>query len=104
MGFLGPLIVWLIKRDDDAFVEDQAREALNFQLSLLVFLIGAIALMIAGIVTHASIIVISAILLFAIGIYSFIFSIVGGVQSAQGRLYRYPVTVRFIGPRNDPVA
>ncbi|MGI9666925.1 MAG: DUF4870 domain-containing protein [Acidimicrobiia bacterium] len=99
MGFLGPLVIWLIKRNDDPFVEDQSREALNFQLTLFAYFVVAMALMIAGIFVHGAVVAVAIIAFIGLAIFGLIFTIVGGVQSAQGRLYRYPANIRFVSPR-----
>ena len=84
---LGPLVVWLLKKDDSSFVADQAKEALNFQLSLTLYTLIAFVL-----------------LFFLVGLFAFpvllaahiVFSIVGAVQASEGKVYRYPLTIRFV--------
>lgn len=87
LGFIAPLVIWLIKRDEDAFVEVHAREALNFQISFLIYMIvsGILILVIIGIV-----------LLAAVAIWGLIVMIVAGVKAASGQLYRYPFIIRFV--------
>jgi uncharacterized Tic20 family protein len=86
---LGALFIWLIKRDEDTFVEFNSREALNFQLSMLIY----------GLVSALLIIVfIGIVLLLAVGIFSFMMAIVAGVKSANGELYRYPLSIRMVKP------
>jgi uncharacterized Tic20 family protein len=89
LSFLGPLIVWLIKRDEDPFVEEHAREALNFQISVLIYAI------ISGFLV---IIVIGIFLLIALAIFAFVVSIIAAIKAANGELYRYPLTIRLINP------
>jgi len=93
LAIIGPLFVWLIKRDEDEYVEDQAREALNFQLSLLIY----------GIVSAILIIVIIGILLLvAVAIFGLVWSIIAAVNAANGVRYRYPLTMRMVkGPSSD---
>jgi len=87
---LGSLFVWLIKRDEDPFVEFHSREALNFQLSMLIY----------GLVSVLLIIVFVGILLiFAIGVFSFVMATIAGIKAANGELYRYPLTLRMVKPR-----
>jgi len=84
---LGPLIVWLVKRDTLPFVNDQAREALNFQIT--VFL--------AGIVCTALIFVLIGIpLLVALGLFDLVFVIIAAVKANEGVAYRYPICLRLI--------
>lgn len=86
---LGALFIWLIKRDEDPFVEFNSREALNFQLSMLIY----------GLVSALLVIVlIGIVLLLAIGIFSFVMAIVAAVKAANGELYRYPLTMRIVKP------
>ncbi len=86
-NFLGPLILWLIKKDDDAFIDEQGKEALNFQ----------IAVMLAGIIAGAtSCIGIGLILLPVVGILDLVFSIMACVAASKGQHYRYPVSIRLV--------
>ena len=86
-NFLGPLILWLLKKDDDAFVDEQGKEALNFQITL----------MLAGIVAGAlSCIGIGLILLPVVGIADIVFSIMACVAASKGKHYRYPVSIRLV--------
>lgn len=92
--FLGPLIVYLIKKDEDPFVADQAREALNFNLSALLYEV------VLGILTVVLLLVLVGLLLIpvliALAIAHVVFAIIGGLQANKGVAYRYPLTIRFI--------
>ncbi len=86
-NFLGPLILWLVKKDDDAFIDEQGKEALNFQITL----------MLAGIVAGAtSCLGIGLILLPVIMILDLVFSIMACVAASKGQHYRYPVSIRLV--------
>lgn len=87
LGFIAPLVIWLIKRDEDTFVEYWAREALNFQLTLLIWII-------IGIVTL--IIIVGIFILIAVGIAALVLAIIAGVKAASGEFWRYPLTIRFV--------
>lgn len=87
LSFIAPLVIWLIKRDEDPYVEYWSREALNFQLSLLIWII-------VGIVTI--IIVVGIFILIAVGIGALVLAIVAGIKAASGDLWRYPLTIRFV--------
>jgi uncharacterized Tic20 family protein len=88
VGFvLGPLIVWLIKKDDDPFIDEQGKESLNFQITMI------LAALVSGILT---LVVVGFFLLVAVGILMIVFPIVAGVKAAAGEHYRYPFTIRFI--------
>jgi uncharacterized Tic20 family protein len=79
-----PLIIYLIKKDQSSFVTDHAREALNFQLTMTL----------AGIVLFITIV--GILLLWVLGIVVLVFVIVASVKASEKRLYRYPMTIRFI--------
>jgi hypothetical protein len=84
---LGPLIVWLIKRDQSQFVNDQGKEALNFNISFLL----------AGVVCGALVFVLIGILLgVALFFYWLAMTIVAGIKASEGIRYRYPFTLRLI--------
>ena len=86
-SFLGALVIWLIKKDDSPFIAQEAKEALNFQITLL------IGHMIAGLLM----ILLIGFLLFPIlwGI-NIIFSILGAVAASKGQSYRYPFAIRLV--------
>lgn len=87
LSFIAPLIIWLIKRDEDAFVEGHGREALNFQISIIIYAIVSAILII---------VLIGIVLLLALGVFVLVFQIVAGVKAATGQEYRYPLTIRFV--------
>jgi uncharacterized Tic20 family protein len=87
LGFLGPLIFWLIQKEKMPFVDDQGKEALNFQLAVLI----------ASIISAATAcIVIGFILMPVVIIGNIVFSIIAAVAANKGEAYRYPITIRFI--------
>lgn len=90
IGFIGPLIVWLIKRDEDPFVEEHAREALNFQISLLIYMVVSMILII---------VIIGIFLAIGFAIFGFVVMIIGAVKAANGDAYRYPLSIRFINQK-----
>jgi len=87
LAFLGPLVVWLIKRDEHPFVALHSREALNFNLSVLIY--GAVAFLL-------SLVLIGIPILIAIVVAWLVLTIVAAVKAANGEEYRYPLTIRFI--------
>jgi uncharacterized Tic20 family protein len=86
-NLIGPLIVWLVKRDQSAFVADQGKEALNFNISV----VGA------AIICALLVFVFIGILL---GVALFIFwltmTIVAAIKASEGVRYRYPFAVRLV--------
>ena len=85
-ALFGPLVIWLMKRDDP-FVESQAKEALNFNISYMIY----------GFVAGLSIILLVGLVLLPIVLVLwFVLVIVATVKVAAGETYRYPMTIRFI--------
>jgi uncharacterized Tic20 family protein len=84
LPFLGPLVVWMMKKDESAFVGDQAKEALNFQLAVLI----------ASLICLATCILSPLVIVVAIG--GLVYSIIGAMEANKGVLYRYPYTIRLI--------
>ena len=85
---LGPLIIWLIKRNEMPFVDDQGKESLNFQIS--VFILGIIltpTICLAGI---------GIVLLIALGIADLVLVIIATIKANSGIAYRYPFAIRLI--------
>jgi uncharacterized Tic20 family protein len=89
LGFLGPLIIWLMKKDESPFVDDQGKEALNFQLTLLIF--HVVGWFLAGI-TCMILIPIPMVVL----VLQLVFGIIGATTANKGEYYRYPLTIRMI--------
>ncbi len=91
-GIIAPLIVWQVKKDEHPFIDEQGKEALNFQISIALYAIIGVGVCI--------ITCIGAILIpFVVGgIYlaNLIFMIIAGVKANNGEYYRYPLTIRFI--------
>ena len=85
-SLIGPLVVWLAKKDDP-YVEAQAKEALNFNISMLIYAI------VAGI---SILLVIGIIALPAVFIAWFVLVIVAAIRSADGEQYRYPFTIGLV--------
>lgn len=91
--FIGPLIIWLMKKESMPFVDDQAREALNFNITLagimlVLFLFGLLTLGIGFLVALP--------LMFIIGIAALVFIIIAAIKANDGVRYRYPVALRLI--------
>jgi len=87
--FIGALVIWLINKDDPskAFVTDQAKEALNFQITITIAMLICFVLMI---------VIIGGLLAPLVGIVSLVFSIIAAVKANNGELYRYPFALRLI--------
>lgn len=86
-NILGPLVIWLIKKAEYPFVDDQGKEALNFQISILIaFIISAILMFIA----------IGFLLMVAVAIYAIVMIIIAAIKANEGVAYRYPYALRLI--------
>ena len=87
LPFFLPLIVYLVMRKESAYVSDNAREALNFHISIIVYALCCIPL---------TFIIIGFPLLVLIGAASFILAIVAAIKASDGGVYRYPLTIRLV--------
>ena len=95
IGFLGPLIIWLVKKDESPAIDAHGKEAVNFHLSLLIYSV------VYFVISFILIFVIIGIFLMFIGMIGFfVFSIVVVVQAAmaanRGGFYKYPLSISFI--------
>lgn len=86
-NILGPLVFWLIKKDESPFVDDQGKEVVNFQISLTIYALVAIPL---------CLILIGFLFLGAIWIGGIVLTIIGALRASKGERYRYPFTIRFL--------
>lgn len=86
-NILGPLVIWLIKREESPFVDACGKEALNFQISMTIYTL------IAGLLILAAV---GLVLLPAIIIVNVIFTIIASIRASEGKIYQYPLTIRFI--------
>ncbi|MGB3541462.1 DUF4870 domain-containing protein [Rubrivirga sp.] len=84
---IGPAIIYYVKRDQSAFVEDQAREAINFQITTILAVIAFVIL---------SFVVVGIPLLLATVLLSLILPIRGAMAAHRGERYRYPFSIRFL--------
>lgn len=87
LGFLAPLVVWLVYKDRGRFVEEQSKEALNFQITIVIgYVISGITMIIG----------IGFILFFVVWVISIVFAIMAAIAVNKGQAYRYPMTLRII--------
>ena len=83
----GPLIIWLLKKEEFPLVDDQGKESLNFQITMI------IAFIISALLIFA---IIGFVLLPTLAIFYLIVVIIGAIKAYNGEKYRYPLTIRFI--------
>lgn len=86
-GFIGALIIWLIKKDQSAFIDEQGKEALNFQITVMIGYVIAWILMF---------VVIGVFLIPVLLIGNLVFCILAAVAVSNGGHYRYPLVIRLL--------
>jgi len=86
-NLLGPLVIWLIKKDQYPMVEDQGKEALNFQIGMTVCSMVSLVL---------CLVVIGIPLLMAVTVFDLVVTIIAAIKANSGERYRYPLTIRII--------
>lgn len=85
--FIVPIVVYLAMRGESEYVAENAKEALNFHISLLIYVLCCLPL---------AFLLIGIPVLVAIGVGSVILSIVAAIKASDGHVYRYPLTIRLI--------
>jgi len=88
VGIVLPLVVYLAMRKESAFVASNAKEALNFHISIIIYGLCCIPL---------TFILIGIPLLIALGVASLILAIIAAVKASNGDCYHYPMTLRLVG-------
>jgi uncharacterized Tic20 family protein len=86
-NILGPLIIWLIKRDEDPFVDLCGKESLNFQISMTIYM------MIAGILIFF---IVGLFMIPGLMILNIVYTIIAAIKASKGTSYTYPLSIRFI--------
>ena len=86
-GFLAPLIIYLIKKDNSPYVTAHAKESLNFQLTVLIAYIASWILML---------LLIGFLLVFLIMIANLVLVIIATIKASEGKFYKYPFSIKFV--------
>ena len=91
--FIGPLVIWMMKKDTMPFVDDQAKEALNFNISVAIvfFVLFVLTLVTLGI---GAILTLPVMVL--VGLAWLVLTIIAAMKANQGERYRYPLTLRLV--------
>lgn len=84
---IGPLVVWLMKREESGFVDRQGKEALNFQITMLIAFLVSLVLVF---------VLIGFLLIAAVVIFDLIMIIVATIKVSEGQDFRYPVSLRLV--------
>ncbi len=100
-GFVGPLIVWLLKKDESSYVDQQGKEAINFHLTLI---FAAFSLVIATIMSALLLVVVVGLItlvltglaILATMVYAVVFPIQGAIAANRGEPFRYPLALRIL--------
>jgi uncharacterized Tic20 family protein len=92
-NIIAPIVIWQLKKNESEFVVDQAKESLNFQISLMIYIVISFFLIF---------IFIGFFLLIGLAIFSLIIVIVAGVKANDGEFYRYPMCLRLISQKRYP--
>ena len=91
--FIGPLVIWLMKKDTMPFVNDQAKEALNFAITVSLACVVLVMLTILSLGIGA---LLTIPLMLIIGITALVLIIIAAMKANQGIAYRYPFTLRLV--------
>ncbi|MBX7212052.1 MAG: DUF4870 domain-containing protein [Verrucomicrobiaceae bacterium] len=84
---LGPLVLWLIKKPDSPYLDAVGKEVVNFNISFTIY--GAIGFILC-------LVFIGVLLLPLLGIAWLVLTIIGAIKASEGKIYRYPLTIRLI--------
>ncbi|RDS81252.1 DUF4870 domain-containing protein [Dyella monticola] len=91
--FVGPLVIWLVKKDTMPFVNDQAKEALNFNITVA---LASLVLLVLSIITFGIGLIIAIPLWIIIGVAWLVLTIIAALKANEGVRYRYPFALRLI--------
>ena len=83
-GFLAPLIIYLVKKDESEYVRAHAKESLNLQITIWIVLIVLFVT------------IIGILLMWLVGLLALALVILASIKSGEGKMYRYPFTIRLI--------
>jgi len=87
-NIVAPLIFWQLKKDEHPFIDENGKEAVNFQISMSIYALVSAALM--------PLFCVGVPLLIAVGIVDLVFLLIAAIKANNGEHYRYPLTIRFI--------
>ena len=91
--FLGPLVIWLMKKETMPFVDDQAKEALNFNITVsAIFLL----MLVLGVATLGIGFLIAGPIMLIVGIAALVFIVIAAIKANEGVAYRYPFAIRLV--------
>lgn len=91
--FIGPLVIWLMKKDEMPFAGDQAKEALNFNITVSAIFVILLVLTFLSLGLGA---ILTLPIMLVVGIGALVLIIMAAIKANEGVAYRYPLTVRLI--------
>ena len=91
--FIGPLVIWLVKKDTMPFVDSQGKEALNFNITIAIIMV---ALTVFSVVTLGIGLLIAVPVMIIVGIGALVLIIIASMKAKEGIAYRYPMTLRLV--------
>jgi uncharacterized Tic20 family protein len=91
--FIGPLVIWLIKKETMPFVDDQGKEALNFNITMAIL---GVALVVLTVITLGIGMLLTIPVGLAAAVAWLVFTIIAAIKSSEGVSYRYPLALRLI--------
>jgi len=86
-NLIGPLIIWQVKKNQSAFASESAREALNFNITVL---------LIAAVCSMLIFVLIGFLILVSLGLYWVVLTVIAGVRASEGTAFHYPFTLRIV--------
>jgi uncharacterized protein len=86
-NIVGPLVIWLMKKDQYGFVDYNARQAMNFQITFFIAMLGGLLL---------SFVLIGILMMIGFGIFALVATIKAIMASSRGEYYSYPCSIQFI--------
>jgi uncharacterized Tic20 family protein len=96
-SLVGPLIVWLLKKDESTFVATHAADALNFNISVLIYtIVGTLAMAFIGVVTLGIGLLLAIPAVFVAFVLWLVFVIQGAMAASRGEPFKYPWTISFV--------
>lgn len=91
--FIGPLVIWLVKKETMPFVDDQGKEALNFNITIGII---GLALVVLSILTFGIGLLLAIPVGLVVGVGWLVLTIIAAIKSNEGVVYRYPVCLRLV--------
>jgi hypothetical protein len=90
-NIIAPLAIWLIKKPEMPGLDPEAKNVLNFQISIAIYMIAAVVLAMVG-----SCLIIPIALPFVVGIFWLVVTIIGGVKTSNGETYTFPLSIKML--------